>query len=406
MEDEEDELKVPLIQHEISVVIKGRAGESLDTYKKIPSIPNGLPIKTEADKALVWKIYEHYRDQLVVGGQFDTDDVILTALSQLSTPIWRRRRLRDGFDMIFVDETHLFNMNELSIFHHLTKSESKFPIAFAVDRSQAIGDRGWADDIDVTSLMPLASELSVSAVVNLNGIFRCSPDIVNLAFSITSSGASLFTNFQDPMRLAHSNMTFEEEKRARHPIYVDFPTDEAMIKGAFLTAESMRDSLSSSRGDIAIVAFNEELFHELQRQALDDNKPVEILKHRGDVEVVRRARSTSRFVLSLSDYIGGLEFDGVVLIGVDDGRVPPSPEQHHAQSRAYMTFASHNRLYVAVTRARYQVCVLGVRARGPSAILRPALVAGALARAGWHRMMHDAYSFALIEPPSAQNCSR
>lgn len=380
MEDEEDEAKVTLIQHEISVVIKGRARESLSTYKKIPAITNGLPVKTEADKALIWKIYEYYRDQLVVGGQFDTDDFVITTLSQLSTPIWRRRRSRDGFDMIFVDETHLFNMNELSIFHHLTKSENQFPIAFAVDRSQAIGDRGWADDIDVTSLMPLTKECGAGTVVNVSGIFRCSPDIVNLAFSITSSGASLFTNFQDPMQLAHSNMTFEEEKRAQHPTYIDFSTDEQMIIGAFQAAERMRKSMSSSRGDIVIVAFNEELFYKLKNQALAKNKPIEILKHRGDFEVMRRAQSISRFVLSLPDYVGGLEFDGVVLVGVDDGRVPPSSPQHHAQSRAYMTFASHNRLYVAVTRARYQVSVLGVQARGPSSILRSALNTGAITR--------------------------
>ncbi|MDP3404934.1 MAG: UvrD-helicase domain-containing protein [Brevundimonas sp.] len=382
MDGEEDEFKIPLIQHEISVVIKGRAKENLDTYKKIPPIPSALPVTTEGDKAFVWRVYERYREQLVAGGQFDTDDVVLSALSQLSTPIWRRRRARDGFDAIFVDETHLFNMNELSIFHHLTRSEKSFPIAFAVDRSQAIGDRGWADDIDVASLMPSQEERSSSTVINVKGIFRCSPDIVNLAFSITSSGASLFTNFQDPMALAHSNMTFMEERKAKRPYYIEYPTDEAMVDAALLVAEEMRVSVGSSKGDVAIVVFDESLFHELERRSIDENRPVEILKHRGDPDVVRRAKSAGRFVLSLPDYVGGLEFDGVVLVGVDDGRVPPSPNGQHSQSRAYLTFAAHNKLYVAVTRARYQVAILGVQARGPSVILKSALDAGALERSG------------------------
>ena len=378
MEGEDDEFKIPLIQHEISVVIKGRAKESLDTYKKIPPIPSALPVKNEGDKAFIWRVYERYREQLVAGGQFDTDDVVLTALSQLSTPIWRRRRARDGFDAIFVDETHLFNMNELSIFHHLTKSEGSFPIAFAVDRSQAIGDRGWADDIDVASLMPSGEERSSSTTINVKGIFRCSPEIVNLAFSITSSGASLFTNFQDPMALAHSNMTFEEEKKAKRPFYTEYPTDMAMIDAVFGIADELRTSMSSNKGDVAIVVFDENLFHELEKKSAEENRPVEILKHRGDPEVVRRAKSTGRFVLFLPDYVGGLEFDGVVLVGVDEGRVPPSPDGQHAQSKAYLTFAAHNKLYVAVTRARYQVAILGVQARGPSAILKGALDAGAL----------------------------
>lgn len=378
MEGEEDEFKIPLIQHEISVVIKGRAKENLDTYKRIPPIPAALPVNNEGDKAFVWRVYERYRDQLVAGGQFDTDDVVLSALSQLSAPIWRRRRARDGFDAIFVDETHLFNMNELSIFHHLTRSENSFPIAFAVDRSQAIGDRGWADDIDVASLMPSPSEQSSSTTINVKGIFRCSPDIVNLAFSITSSGASLFTNFQDPMALAHSNMTFEEEKKARRPYYAEYSTDAAMVDAALCIAEDMRLSMSATRGEVAIVVFDEALFHELEKRSISENRPVEILKHRGDPEVARRAKAAGKFVLSLPDYVGGLEFDGVVLVGVDDGRVPPSPNTQHSQSRAYLTFAAHNKLYVAVTRARYQVAILGVRARGPSAILKSALDVGAL----------------------------
>jgi superfamily I DNA/RNA helicase len=134
----------------------------------------------------------------------------------------------------------------------------------------------------------------------------------------------------------------------------------------------------SSRGDIAIVLFSDELFHAMVKLANEHNKPVELLKHRGDYEVVRRAQTNGRFVLSLADYVGGLEFDGVVLVGVDEGRVPPFAEAHHAQSRAYMSFASHNRLYVAITRARYQVTVLGVKERGSSKILKAAFAAGAI----------------------------
>jgi hypothetical protein len=118
----------------------------------------------------------------------------------------------------------------------------------------------------------------------------------------------------------------------------------------------------------------------MERRAEEQNKPLEILKHRGDLEVVQRARATGRFVLTLADYVGGLEFDGVVLVGVDEGRVPEWTERQHAQSRAYMNFAAHNRLYVAVTRVRYQIAVLGLQERGPSPIAFD--VFGSLARGG------------------------
>lgn len=182
------------------------------------------------------------------------------------------------------------------------------------------------------------------------------------------------------MALAHSNMTFEEEKKAQRPYFVEYSTDAAMVDAALSVAEEMRVSVGGTKGDVAIVVFDESLFHDIEKRSIEENRPVEILKHRGDPDVVRRAKSTGRFVLSLPDYVGGLEFDGVVLVGVDDGRVPPSPNSQHSQSKAYLTFAAHNKLYVAVTRARYQVAILGVQARGPSVILKSALDKEALER--------------------------
>lgn len=380
IEHEEINTQLMLIQHEISVVIKGRSKENFDIYKKILPIKNGLPTESEGDKAFIWEIYREYREQLIAGGQFDTDDVVLTALSQLSTPIWRRRREHDGFDVIFVDETHLFNMNELSIFHHLTRSDSYYPIAFAVDRAQAIGDQGWADDIDVETLMPSEKDRTESSTVSVKGVFRCSPDIISLAFSITSSGASLFTNFQDPMQLTYSNMTYEEEKKTKKPSYSEYATDNDMVADVYNSADQMRESLSCSRGDIAIVAFSEELFRELEKVAEQSNKPIEMIKKRGDYEIARRAKTNGRYVLTMPDYVGGLEFDGVLLAGVDGGRVPASSESLYSQSKAYLSFAAHNRLYVSVTRARYQVQILGIRPRGTSPILEAAFAAECIDR--------------------------
>ena len=374
----EDEWPViQMLQHEIGVVIKGRANEQFDAYKRIPALKSGLPLVSEGDKSFVWRVYELYREQLISGAQFDTDDVMLSALGQLATPIWRRRRSREGYDCIYIDETHLFNMNELSIFHHLTKREDRFQIAFAVDRSQAVGDRGWVDDFDLETLVPEASQRSDQSRMKVSTVFRCSPDIVNLAFSVTSSGSNLFTNFEDPLALANSSQSFEEERMCESPTFVAFENDEALVDGSYERAERMSREMASSRGDVAIIAFSEELFRALIAKAEMANKPVEVLKERGNVEVVRRAKQSGRFVLSMPDYVGGLEFDGVVLVGVDQGRVPPVGGVSQ-ESRAFLSFTAHNRLYVAITRARYRVLITGVRARGPSSILNAAFKSNAI----------------------------
>ncbi|MDP1631851.1 MAG: UvrD-helicase domain-containing protein [Caulobacter sp.] len=367
---------VQMLQHEIAVVIKGRASEDFESYKRIPTIPQGIPLIRDADRAFVWNVYKNYREQLVDGGQFDTDDVVLSALSQLTTPIWRRRRPREGYDQIFIDETHLFNMNELSVFHHLTKDPVVNRIAFAVDRSQAIGDRGWVSDIDVTGIVHDGS--GDDKKVNVREVFRCSPDIVNLAFAVTSSGASLFTNFENPLAISNSGLSFEEERNCAPPVYIFYNDDKSLVYGCLARAEAIAKETKGSRGDIVIIAFDDELFKSLCDLVIGENKPLEILKERGDVEIVNRARQSGRFVLTMPDYVGGLEFDAAILVGVDKGRVPASGERTNGDSRSFLNYVAHNRLYVAITRARYRVEILGVRSHGPSPILLSAMANGAL----------------------------
>jgi superfamily I DNA/RNA helicase len=155
-----------------------------------------------------------------------------------------------------------------------------------------------------------------------------------------------------------------------------FPTDEAMITGAFEAAEKFATEMQSTRGDVAIVVFGNELFALVERFTRSANKPVELLKHRGDMDVVRRARASGRFVVSTPDFVGGLEFDAVVLVGVDKGRVPPKISSDSTDSENFVSYATHQRLYVAITRARYRVALLGVKARGVSDLLANASVHG------------------------------
>lgn len=372
-------LVADVLQHEIGVMIKGRADEDLEKYRRLPKLSYGLPVESAGDKSFAFLIFKAYQRRLQASGQFDTDDVVLSALQQLDTPIWRRRRAKEGYDAIYVDETHLFNINELSIFHRLTRTQESFPIAYSADVAQSLGDRGWAE-VGFSEALRVGVETvgDKSNQTVFSSIFRCSPDIVNLAFSVTSSGATLFTNFHDPLLAAASAFTEVEERKSLFPAYVFFPSDEAMLRECFTVAETYATEMRSSRGDVAIVVFGSELFSSVEREAKEANKPVEVLKHRGDMEVVRKARASGRFVLSTPDYVGGLEFDAVVLVGVDKGRVPPKLSHSSFDSDNFVSYATHQRLYVAITRARFRVAILGVKARGVSDVLISAVSHGLL----------------------------
>jgi hypothetical protein len=361
-----------MLQHEISVKIKGRAEEDESKYYKLPRLRYGLPVENEGDRVFAFLAFRNYRRRLENSGQFDTDDIVLSALGQLNTPIWRRRRAREGFDSIFIDETHLFNLNELSVFHRITRSDHLFPIIYSADVSQSLGDRGW-DDETFDEAMGGSDQAGNSQPTVFKSIFRCSPEIVDLAFSVTSSGATLFTNFHDPVAAANSTFTYEEERKCALPIYRFSPTDELMYKKAFSRADDLASELGCSKAEIAIVAFGDYVFSELERFARELNKPLEVIKQRGDYEIVKRAKNSGRFILSAPDYIGGLEFSAVVLVGVDKDRVPPRPSDIVSDSLNFLSYASHQRLYVAITRARFRVEILGLATRGASALLNSAI---------------------------------
>lgn len=107
---------------EFSIQIKGRTDCTIEEYYQIPRISNALPVETQKDKEFVFSIFLEYQNMLRISSVYDIDDITVQALAQWNAPIWRRERRDSGFDYIFVDEMHLFNINEQHVFHYLTKS--------------------------------------------------------------------------------------------------------------------------------------------------------------------------------------------------------------------------------------------------------------------------------------------
>ena len=369
-EDGADADLASLFQHEISVLIKGRAGDSFSVYKNCPSLKYGLPVESDGDKGFVFSVFRGYQRQLESYNQFDTDDVVISTVGQLDTPIWRRRRLREGYDFIAIDETHLFNINELHIFHHFSREAGKSPISFTVDHAQAVGDRGWNDGDGSSNLLDL--DVEGAETTSMNAVFRSSPDIREFCHTILASGATLFTNFVNTLSSGESAFTSEDERRSQRIRYIEYADDAAMVEGAFQRAETLRQETGSSRPDVLITSLSEELIGSIRELAEKTNKGITILERRGDFMQIRKAESSAHFILSHADFVGGLEFGAVVIVGVDRGRVPYEGETFNSNSRNFASYTAHNRLYVASSRARFALNILGVKSRGASSLLKGA----------------------------------
>lgn len=363
LSNSDEQLQVQSLQYEIAEIIKGRSGQDLAKYKKTSHVGHSLPLRCDADFECIYGLYSSYQKKLEATGYFDSDDVILSALSQLDSPIWRRRKNSEGFDVLFIDETHLFNLNELSVIHHLLKDECVSNIIYSVDRSQSLANISLE-----TEQLDQVFGNDNKAEVSLKTIFRSSPDIVRLAFSVLSSGSTLFTNMENPLDKVEDSFTSEEERRSKKPYCLEFSSDEEVIAGAFRAVDKLAEQTSSRKCRIIVIATTESVMMGLERYATDNNKPAQFIKKRGDKRAQLEAEKGNKYIFSGIDYVGGLEFDGAVIVGADKGHMPAT-EENGVDSKHFLTHASYNRMYVAITRAKFGVSVLYSSARGVSNIL-------------------------------------
>ncbi|MCF2354917.1 UvrD-helicase domain-containing protein [Klebsiella pneumoniae] len=340
-----------LLQEEISTYIKGRAGDDLKTYMSLPRTKNIIPIENDDDFKTIFSIYNKYQEKLIALNLFDSDDITLSALKETSTPIWKRRRMTAGFDIMYIDETHLFNINELSLFHNLLKPNSNH-IVFTMDRSQATGDTTITkEDVAKELDANLANEHGLSAV------FRSSEHIINLASCVLASGATLFQELENPLAESMTGHTSLIEDKCCVPYIITKQNASEVYRASFSFVDHIAQELDISKSDVLIVPCTDQVFKELKNFAESNDKEYISIERRGDNLAVEAAATNNLYVIGGMDYIGGLEFSVVVIVGADSDKFPEQ-STYTGESLHFINYSSFNKLYVAITRAKYQIAFI------------------------------------------------
>ncbi len=349
-----------LLAHEFSVQIKGRTDGTIDQYYELASIKNGLPCSKKEDKELIFRIFNAYQKSLQLNSNYDVDDVVLEALSRLNAPVWRRERATEGYDYIIVDEMHLFNINEQSVFHFLTKDVQKknIPICFALDYSQAVGDRGERKHDYTENAFGKLVEKKYQTV------FRNSPQITAFCAAIAASGTLMFEeSFIDPYRDIQYSFTLDEERKFEKPKLFMYRNDTCMIDSIAMHIDEITKALHCKPKDIVVVSFDQrflspEGLNELERRTKKQMKRID------------QDRFDDVSVPVASPYeINGLEFQAVIVIGVDEGRVPQTAGTSDI-SQNFIRYSAYNMLYLVTSRAKYQLILLGSELNGQSSCLK------------------------------------
>ena len=361
---------VTMLQHEFSVQIKGRTNGMIEEYYDLPPITNGIPCSNRRDKEFIHSIFTDYQNNLQYLQSFDVDDVVLEALSRLNAPVWRRERNNSGFDYIIVDEMHLFNINEQSVFHYLARnaSQTAVPICFALDNNQAIGDRGQESKDYIETAFGHHVEKK-----RLNTVFRNSPQIAEFCASIAASGTLMFQdNFINPYSNAQSSFTELEERRSSIPQLFMYANEDGMINGVNTLLEKMTKELQCKPNEIAIISFDPKYKKTawVEEFANIHSKTISIID-RGQVP------KSGNYVFATPYDINGLEFAGVILLGVDEGRVPQTAGTNDI-SQHFIRYSAYNMLYLSASRAKYKLYIMGNKLNGISSCLNYALEGGKL----------------------------
>lgn len=367
-----DESKTPkgallsMLQHEFSVQIKGRTNGTIEEYYQLDSIKNAMILDTKKDKEFVFEIFLKYQEMLSTAAVYDLDDITIETISTLNAPIWRRERKDQGFDYIFVDEMHLFNINEQYCFHYLTKSpeQKEIPICFALDYSQAIGDRGDVQQDFIEKNFENADEN------NFKTVFRSSQYITDFCASISAAGALMFqNNYKNPYGTAMSGFTENEENLCQKPSMLLYSDDIQMIKSLKEHIDKCKKDFACKNNDIALISFDDKIFESEQINILSKsiNKKIKVINNR---QASMETKDADDLIPLFDPYnINGLEFKCVILIGVDEGRVPQNVGVNDI-SENYLKYSAFNQLYLASSRAKFRLILLGNKLHGVSSCLQ------------------------------------
>ncbi|EGY00715.1 hypothetical protein AZA_04376 [Nitrospirillum viridazoti Y2] len=364
---EEEELFLAfavLVMSEISSVIKGRGlNDERERYinAEVP-FSRFHRILSQIERTVVFMCYEIYHGVIFEQfGMLDADDIALSLAGRLRTPVWDLKRRNEGFSLILVDEAQLFNENERRVFSLLSNNVSKHvPIALALDEAQE------PFGLSVAGI----GNLGISNIENekLPSNHRSTREIIALSFFIIQRTTDLFGSEFPDFTDARDASVPSEHPLVSDPVLVRRNHDQKFGRFVVKTVQKLR---SKNVRQIAVVCHAETYWNELLDSFKESQLPLHVIAQRGE----KIAPDQPLVVLSRPAYIGGQEFDAVVLVGLEQGVMPPRVVDNLALAAALEQQVLRE-TYLSVSRARFRVVVVLNESAAPNSVLAAARDAG------------------------------
>ncbi|MPY76305.1 MAG: hypothetical protein GEU87_18850 [Alphaproteobacteria bacterium] len=353
-----------LLMAEISTVIKGR-GLVTDEKRYVSAeapFSRLHGIMTTEERRFAFDVFKRYHQ--VVFEQYemlDSDDVAISLLGRLRTPLWDLRRKSEGFDFIFVDEAQLFNENERRVFAYLGKgTAAHVPIALALDEAQE------PFGFSAAGLATLGIENIENETLPSN--HRSTRKIVDLAFFVIQRTTDLFgTDFPEFAADDVEGTLAREDGSV--PLLIRC-NEKAHSFSRFILKAVQKLRARNVR-QISVIC-HAEIYWEALRSELEQSQlPLHVITQRGE----KLSPDQPLVVLSRPSFVGGQEFDAVILVGLEQGVMPPRVVDNPPLSAA-LEQQTLREMYLAISRAKYSVVVASNREATPNSIIIDALKKG------------------------------
>jgi hypothetical protein len=330
-----------------------------------------MPLDNPVEKQVTFNLWCKFMDALRQNKWISSDQIISDFLNDLSTFYWEAARLKEGYDVIFVDEMHLFNAQERLVFHNLlSDGESAPQVIMALDPKQSPRETFTevADETEKKSSgIYERARLPNPEKIDFKDVHRYTPEIGRVIQSVLNAVPALDLSEDWNLPIGVVSTT-----SGAVPRYQIVPHKREMFRAAMGEAIALSREARKHSGRVAVLCLDSENFSEYIHAAEGQygNEAI-IIASRDDTEKLRYAGR--RFILSTPEYVAGLQFHTVVLVDANDAQVP------EGQHRSYQLRRFLSELYLGLSRAERSILVLANKEEGGlTKTLAPAVKLGLL----------------------------
>lgn len=308
-------------------------------YVRLPRAPWMMSLANDGEKRVVYAVYERFWKALQERNLVTSDQLLNDFLNYLETFAWNHRRQMEGFDLIFVDEFHLFNIQERQTLRYLSNDTKSYPKIFmALDPRQS----PWEVyvDADVSGAgIPQADELDEVRTVDIPTVHRLTPQVLELVKHVHLEFPNLDLGSDWDIPISEVESLANPGPRPSF-FLVDTQADEEIEIYRNLS------EIYSAGTQLALAIVDEDRFPQyfqlMQRVSASGKFKVVTITNRDDIGLLKSHKRG--VVVGPAEYLAGLQFDSVLVAGLPD-------MNSTAAHQSYRRRRSLSLLYLALTRA-------------------------------------------------------